>query len=495
MDKATDNKNKIDEYIERIDEVIAAGRYKDNWLSLAAHRTPSWYRAGRFGIFIHWGVYSVPAFGNEWYPRNMYNPLTKEGRHHAKVYGEKFEYRHFIERFEPKKYNAEEWAALFEASGAKFVMPVCEHHDGVKMYASDLNRWNMYSLKGRDYVSELKKALEAKGLTFLASSHRAEHYWFLNNARKYHPGSEVVTSEEYRDLYGPAYLPPTGHADKTDQEITATEEWLRDWLASSAELVDKLQPSAVYFDWWIQKAEFKPYLKKFLAYYYNRGAEWGKEVTVFYKVGAVMKGCATFDVERGQVGEIREDVWQCDTAIARNSWGYTEGNSFKSATELIQNLIDVVSKNGCFMLNVGPKSDGTICAEERAALEAIGRWLKINGEAIYSAGTAEVGFGEGKTRPAGQFKENLRYGCKDYRFTYKTGAIYVFPMEGKYRSEMTVKKLAFHSARGIRYTIRKAEILGSDVAVTFRHDEKGLHLTVPRDPGVPFPYCVKLTVD
>ena len=208
-----------------------------------------------------------------------------------------------------------------------------------------------------------------------------------------------------------------------------------------------------------------------------------------------MKGCATFHVERGQVKEIRGDVWQCDTAIARNSWGYTDGNSFKSPTELIQNLIDVVSKNGCFMLNVGPKSDGTICAEERAALEAIGKWLTINGEAIYSADTAEVGFGEGPTKPAGQFKENTRYTLKDYRFTYKTGAIYVFPMGCKYRSEMTVKKLAFRSERGIRYTIQKAEILGSDVAVTFRHDEKGLHLTIPRGPGVPFPYCVKLTVD
>ena len=336
MDKATGNINKINEYLAKIDEVIAQGKFKDNWISLSAHKTPSWYRAGRFGIFIHWGVYSVPAFGNEWYPRNMYDPLTKEGRHHLKVYGEKTDYRAFIEKFKPDKYNAEEWAALFRASGARFVMPVCEHHDGVKMYASELNRWNMYALKGRDYIAELKGALEAEGLTFLASNHRAEHYWFMNKARKYRPGSEIVTSEEYRDLYGPAYLPPTGHADKTDREIDATEDWLKDWLASSAELVDRLKPSAVYFDWWIQKKEFKPYLKKFLAYYYNRGAEWGKEVTVFYKVGAVMKGCATFDVERGQVKEIREDVWQCDTAIARNSWGYTEGNKFKSPTELIQ---------------------------------------------------------------------------------------------------------------------------------------------------------------
>ena len=314
---------KITEYLQKIDEVIEKGPFKDNWQSLSAHKTPEWYRRGRLGIFIHWGVYSVPAFGNEWYPRRMYDKLDPVHYYHVKKYGSDFEYRQFIDMFDPVAFDAEEWARIFSDAGAKFVMPVCEHHDGIKMYESSLNRWNMYALKGRDYAAELKSAVEKRGLEFLASNHRAEHFWFMNFARLNFPQSEVVTKEEYRDLYGPAYCPPSGHARKTDKEIFADEEWLCDWLASACEMTDRLAPSAVYFDWWIQKAEFKPYLKKFLAYYYNRGAERGKEVTVFYKVGAVMNGCATFDVERGQVDGIRADVWQSDTSTARNSWCYS----------------------------------------------------------------------------------------------------------------------------------------------------------------------------
>lgn len=486
---------KIADYLSRIDSVIEKGSFKDNWQSLSRHKTPDWYRQGRFGIFIHWGVYSVPAFGNEWYPRRMYDTLDPVYYHHVSKYGKGFEYRQFIEMFDPERFNAAEWAELFQKSGARFVMPVCEHHDGIKMYGSDLNRWNMVDLKGRDYIKELKAEAERRGITFLASNHRAEHFWFMNMARRNFPGSEVVTSEEYRDLYGPAYCPPTGHARKTDKEITATEDWLCDWLASACEMIDKLEPSAVYFDWWIQKAEFKPYLKKFLAYYYNRAEEWNKEVTVFYKVGAVMKGCATFDVERGQVAGILPEVWQNDTAIAKNSWGYTRNNRFKTAEEILCNMIEVVSKNGCFMLNVGPKADGSVCEEEKEVLLKIGAWLKINGEAIYGSSPCEVGFGEGRTGVAGSFRERVKFGKKDFRFTYKTGAIYVFQMKTEYRGSITVKKLAFSSEHGIRYTVKDVELLGSEQKVDFVHDEKGLHIRVRQKPDVPFPYCFKVTVD
>lgn len=486
---------KITAYLKKVDKVIREGKFKDDWKSLSQHKTPEWYKNGRFGIFIHWGVYSVPAFGNEWYPRRMYDIADPVRAFHVAKYGKNFEYRQFIDMFDPEKFDAAKWAQLFSASGAKFVMPVCEHHDGIKMYESDLNRWNMMGLKGRDYIAELKAATEKNGMTFMASNHRAEHYWFMNFARKYFPESEAASNEEYRDLYGPAYCPPSGHARKTDKEITATEEWLCDWLASSCEMVDRLEPSAVYFDWWIQKTEFKPYLKKFLAYYYDRAVEWGKEVTVFYKVGAVMKGCATFDVERGQVSDIRGDVWQSDTSTAYNSWCHTTTSVYKSATELICNLVEVVSKNGCFMLNVGPQADGMICEKEEKILRDIGRWMDINGEAIYSSEPCEVGFGEGRKRLAGSFIEKARFCKKDFRFTYKTGAIYIFSMQAKYRKRYRIKKLAFSGEHGIRYTVKKVELLGSDIKLSFYHDESGLYIMLPEVPDVPFPYCFKVTVD
>ena len=484
------------EYLAIVDDVIEKGKYKDNWESLSEHTTPAWYKKSRFGLFVHWGVYSVPAYVNEWYPRSMYVKTERTRAHHEAKYGSDFEYRQFIDMFNPTEFDADKWADLFARSGARYIMPVGEHHDGIKMYKSDLNRWNMADLKGHDYMLELKQAFEKKGMEFLCSYHRAEHYWFFNGARKYYPESEAIRNDDYRDLYGPCYLPSTGNIWRTDKEIHADKEFLEDWLATGAEFIDKLQPSAIYLDWWVQKKEFKPYLKKLLAYYYNRALEWGKEVTLFYKWGAVMNGCATFDVERGQVDGILPDLWQNDTAIAKNSWGYTENNSFKTPADLVRNLIDVVSKNGCFMLNVGPKPDGSITEEETNVLLEIGKWMSVNGEAIYDADVSELGYGEGKvSRGNGAFKDSKRYGDKDYRFTYKTGAFYVFPMTKKSKDTFKIKSLRHSNEGGIRYAIENVEILGYNGRVTYEQTEQALVVHTSAKVDNTMPICIKVSVD
>ena len=132
------------EYRKQIEKVIKDGIYKDNWQSLSSHKTPEWYYRDKFGIFIHWGIYSVPAYGSEWYSRAMYDPNCREFEHHIKTYGtqNKFGYKDFIPMFKAEKFSAEEWISLFKKAGAKFVMPVCEHHDGFAMYATEFNRWN-----------------------------------------------------------------------------------------------------------------------------------------------------------------------------------------------------------------------------------------------------------------------------------------------------------------------------------------------------------------
>ncbi len=136
-------KNFHENYLGKIDEVIRQGAYKDNWASLSEYPEPLWYRNAKFGIFIHWGVYSVPAFGNEWYPRNMYLQGTPEYEHHLTTYGEPkdFGYADFIPSFRAEKFDADEWITLFKAAGAKYVMPVAEHHDGFQMYDSEVSEW------------------------------------------------------------------------------------------------------------------------------------------------------------------------------------------------------------------------------------------------------------------------------------------------------------------------------------------------------------------
>ena len=206
MNKNTkeDCEMKKEEYLSLIDEVIAQGPYTDTWDSLCEHPTPKWYARDKFGIFIHWGVYSVPAFGNEWYPRNMYVKGSKENLHHIEKYGtlDKFGYKDFIPQFKAEKFDPKEWAALFKEAGAKFVVPVAEHHDGFQMYASDLCRWNAAEMgPKRDILGELKTEVEKEGMVLGASSHRAEHYWFFNGGRQI-PEADV-NDPEYADLYGP----------------------------------------------------------------------------------------------------------------------------------------------------------------------------------------------------------------------------------------------------------------------------------------------------
>ncbi len=486
--------SRVKEYLNTIDEVIEQGIFKDNWESLSNFKIPSWYREKRFGIFIHWGVYSVPAYFNEWYPRLMYVKGHPASIHHSKTYGRNTEYRHLVEKFKPQAFDADEWVKLFKESGAGYIMPVGEHHDGIKMYKSELNRWNMGDLNGRDYMQELHEACDRADIGFCISNHRAEHYWFFNGARKHYPDCEV-SKNEYSDLYGPAFMPPSGNIDKTDKEIFADLDYLEDWLVSACEMIDKNKPLAVYFDWWVQKDEFRPYLKKFVAYYYNRGIEWGKEVAVFYKWGALFDGCGIFDVERGQVNGVSRKLWQNDTAIAKNSWGYTKNNSFKTPGEIIRNMIEVFSKNGCYMLNVGPKADGTICDEEKNVLLQIGKWMKVNGEAVYGSYPFEVCAFEGRKSKNGAFKENKKFGKKDFCFTQRPGKIYVFPMGMQLKNTITIKSLCRANEGGIRYKIKNIHILGENKSLDFSQSEKNLKINIGKAVDNKIPICICIEVE
>ena len=168
-------------YLNTIEDVIAQGPFKDTWESLSAYQVPDWYQNAKFGIFIHWGVYSVPAFGNEWYPRHMYKQGTPEYEHHLKTYGRhtEFGYKDFIPMFKGERFNAEKWVDLFQQAGAKYVVPVAEHHDGFQMYPSEISHWNAYEMgPKRDVLGEISASCQKRGMALGASSHRVEH-WFL----------------------------------------------------------------------------------------------------------------------------------------------------------------------------------------------------------------------------------------------------------------------------------------------------------------------------
>jgi len=170
--------------LQSVDAVIRRGPFAPTWESiLAGYRVPQWYREGKFGIFIHWGLYSVPAFGNEWYPRNMYQRGSKEFEHHLATYGPhvKFGYKDFIPELTAAEYHPGEWAQLFKRAGARFVIPVAEHHDGFPMYDCSFTEWTAFKMgPKRDLVGELAPAVRAEGMTFGLSNHRAENVWFYD---------------------------------------------------------------------------------------------------------------------------------------------------------------------------------------------------------------------------------------------------------------------------------------------------------------------------
>lgn len=487
----------VQEYLKRIDLVIEKGKYKDNWQSLAHHKTPHWYMRDKLGVFIHWGIYSVPAFGNEWYSRGMYDETVREFEHHRKTWGEQknFGYKDFIPMFKAENFDAVKWVSLFKKAGIRYVMPVAEHHDGFAMYDTVFNRWNA-KLMGpcRDVVGELKAECEKQNLVFCASTHRAEHYFFMNPGRLC---DSDVNDEKYADFYGPAvysknFDPKIIHVTTADTYSEgASKEWLEDWLVRTCELIDAYQPSVLYFDWWIHNHSFKPYLKKLAAYYYNRAEEWGKEVTINYKHEAFPPAVATFDVERGALTDISPVYWQTDTAIGKRSWGYTTDNEYKSTRQIICDLIDIVSKNGNLLINIGPKADGTITDEETRVLLDLGQWLSTNGEGIYGT-TFWKQFGEGDVNAeAGFFKdgEEKAFTSKDFRFTYKDCYLYAFQMRPD--KEAVIKCLRKKTSHN--FLIESIELLGYG-KVPYERDEKALKISCGYNIGTDLPLCYKIEI-
>ena len=482
--------------LAQIDTLVQNGPFSDSWASLVNYRTPDWYRKLKFGIFIHWGVYSVPAFGNEWYPRNMYMQDSPEFRHHVATYGphKAFGYKDFIPLFRAERFDPEAWAALFAQSGAKYVVPVAEHHDGFQMYRSAISHWNAFEMgPRRDVLGELSAACRSKGLVMGASSHRIEHWFFLGHGREF--DSDIHEPLVRGDFYWPSMPEPKWH-DIYGQPAPS-REYMEDWLMRTCELIDRYHPSIIYFDWWIEHSAAKPWIRKLAAYYYNQAAARGEEVVINYKHDAFLFGAAVPDVERGQFNEIKPFIWQTDTSVARNSWGYTEGNDYKSAEELIWNLVDVVSKNGNFLLNIGPKADGTIPEEDARLLQEIGAWLDVNGEAIYGSRPWRM-FGEGPTQLVeGQFSDDVapNFTDRDFRFTMKGDALYVIAMKCSDRGEYCVRALGeLDASRQANFhgIIRHVRLLGADAELPWTRDEAGLHLHCPARSATPLVFKITL---
>ncbi len=376
--------------------------FKADLESLNQYQVPDWFRDAKFGIFLHWGIFSVPAYGTADYGGFMYQPHDVVDHnlrdlvygtifdYHQKYYGNQdaFGYKDFIPMFTAKKWDPNQWASFFKECGAKYVVEVATYHDGFAMYDTSFSKWNAAKMgPKRNVAVELAKAVRQQGLKFGVSSHYAWHWrWYT-----FKPGFDTMDPANV-ELYGVPHdnleWPPK------DPNFDADEFW------RSIELVELIKPDMLWFDAGIERASYADYRAKIAAHYYNRARDWGKEVVLCYKGDAFPEKAAVLDLEQTAMPAIRKQPWQTDTSPQQN-WGYKKDDPFRGPDNVyrgpqwcIDQLVDVVSKNGCLLLNIGPRSDGTIPDVVQDTFREVGNWLKVNGEAIYATRPYQV-FGEG----------------------------------------------------------------------------------------------------
>ena len=482
--------------LETMQRTIDAGPYEPTVESLNRRTVPDWYADAKFGIFTHYGLYSVPGYEGRgcWYGHDMYDPdalcgAEKQPRvksntyqFHLENYGplDKFGYKDFAPLFTAHSFDADEWVSFFKQAGARFFVPVSAFTDGYAMWNSKLTDWNVVKTgPHRDYLGLLAGAARSQGLKFGVSWHAFYRpYWFRTGRRSgtdmYPPFSGTPWS-----LYGPA---------------TATPEFIDDCLGRLAELVDNYHPDLVWFDNDTDGVD-PLVLRRFAAFYFNRAAQWKKQVLINDKTSRFPANSVVLDIERGHEVGLRSKIWQTDTSVSWFDWSYIHNDSFKTEGILIHTLVDVVSKNGVLLLDVGPRADGIIPLEPRALLTGIGAWLQINGDAIYGTRPCQVlGFGEGPHNSGGGTLSDraVQYNAHDFRFTQKGDVVYAIAMAWPtVENHFLIRSLSTKSLSG---GISRVRLLGSPSRLDWKLTEQGLWIRRPPHPGYYSAYPFAISV-
>ena len=453
--------------------------YEAEWESLAQYdETAEWFKDAKFGIYAHWGVLAVPAYANDWYPRNMHIVGTDEYKHHVATYGEpsKFGYHDFVPLFKAEQFDANAWVDLFVQAGAKFAGIVAEHHDGWSNWNSTINPWNSMKMgPHRDIVGELSKAIHGRGLKLVTSFHKDRNLQlFQQDATKWLDDTSYFP-------YNPNM--PTSSTDPLLRILYGNipkEQFYKNWLGELKELIDNYSPDLIYFD--SKMAKIPDSLKRqFVAYYFNNSVKQKKQVVITHKEGELPKSVSVEDLEKGRMNNKTSDFWLTDETVSIGSWSYTNDLALKSPDEIIDLLADIVSKNGVLMLNVSPMANGIIPQNQQHVLLDIGKWLNTNGEAIYSSRTWQV-FGEGPTKQekSGMFVDKITYNAKDIRYTTKGNIVYAIILGWPGNNTEVVLTSFTEKVLGKKVPeITGVSILGYGGKVKYNVDDKGLHFTTP----------------
>ena len=476
------------------DEQAHDGPYRPDWETLRNHAIPQWFRDAKFGIFIGWGVYAVPGAVNEWYPHNMYRPGDPAHDDFVKRFGslDSRGYKDFIPSFRAEKFDPQDWVKLFKQAGAKYVVPIAEHHDGFAMYDSDLSDWTVVKMgPHRDVLAELSAAIRGAGLHFGLSSHRAEHNYYYGEGRSIRSD---VNDPKYTSFYGPAHpWLNDPHFNPVNEWSYVSDAWLRDWLARSVELVEKYKPELIYFDGGNGQPAYRTTMTEFTAFYDNFAVNRRIDGVITLKDYAMEWTAGARDFERSLRTDIDQRPWQTDTSISNLSWGYMDHDQFKTPEFLVHQLVDIVSKNGDLLLSIGPRADGTIPDEVRTILLDMGAWLGRNGEAIYGTEPWIVS-GEGPTQVKTGFatdQEMKPYTPSDFRFTQKGENLYVISLACPADGTATIHALGLAGeAKG--KVIREVDLLGSSQKVSWLQTTDALNKRLPEDADCKYAFALRI---
>lgn len=442
---------------------MKTGHFNPTWESLQANPVPipEWIRDAKFGIYCHWGIYSVPAYDSEHYAHHIYGDpgYSKWGirDRHIAIYGplEKFGYHNFIPMFKAEYFNADQWAELFQKAGARFAGPVAEHEDGFAMWNSKVTPFNAKAMgPRRDIVGELEKAIRARGMKFFASMHNGVHY---DNV-KLKPQWDYAGAK-YAKLYG---------------STMNYEDWFAMWEAKGIELVDKYHPDILYNDVGLDRIP-DAYKQRYLAHAFNESAENNREVIVTYKKNDLPPGVGMLDHESSHPKEIIAQPWLCDYTIGTGlspSWGYTEAMEIRSSADVLRMLIEVVANNGQLLLNLSPKADGTIPENQKQVVLKVGQWLWAYGEAIYN------------TRPFSVSGEDIGNGQHVF-YTRNGRNLYAIFLQ--YPGKEKPLRLRTLTPERLKAQVASVKLLGIKTIdpCTFIASSGGLEFTLPKTSGQP----------
>ena len=491
---------------------VPAGPFQESWESIGRnYQDPDWFRDGKFGIYMHWGIYSVPAHASEWYVRYLYGGNQGVMDWHTQHYGPptKFGYKDFLPLFTAAKWDPAAWADLFKQAGAKYVLAPGEHHDGFSNWDSQVNPFNAKNYgPHRDLDGDLIAAVRKAGLKTGISDHSFFHFQFIHTPP---PGSDLLNS----DLYDPKWAEFYTVADRSNK---ARVKFMHNWVARRIETIDKYHPDMLWFDMNTDHAT-DPLKIRVAAYYYNRAREWGREVAISAKQAAWVTG-QIMDYEReGRAPmELTDWVWQPDDPI-QDKFGYVEGIHPGRPGGYVVRIVENVCKNGNYLLNISPRADGTIPQEQQDVLLAIGKWLGVNGEAIYNT-RPWTKFGEGpvadacaasmaRLRATGKFAGRLNgqnlggdgvggggvsrngYTPKDLRFTTRGDTLYVLVMNWPDDQSVAVTSLA--PSQPVKGKVGKVELLGHGEPLQFNQDADGLKVKLPSEKPCDYVYTLKIT--